>query len=162
LIDDNFIKTYTFQGPSGNHEYTLLIYTEDTAVTSTSVWTAQLYNYDSKKWDVIAASTGRFTRDPRTKNLAIAKSFIMWWPETALFSDAHPLSDTDDRECTGPTPQYRGLERLQLIEAKELADWLLPCHFGNIAQLIETAWYGPHPTPRITRIFPLIGPFQDL
>jgi hypothetical protein len=31
------------------------------------------------------------------------------WPETALFSDAHPFSDTDSRKCTSPTTQYRGL-----------------------------------------------------
>jgi hypothetical protein len=40
--------------------------------------------------------------------------------------------------------------------------WTLPAHYGVETQLTETTWYGPHPTRRFTRVFPAIGPLEDL
>jgi hypothetical protein len=54
-------------------------------------------------------------------------------------------------------------EREQQLDYRQASRWrVLLCRFGNSAQLIETAWYGPHPTQRITPLFLLIGPRQNL
>jgi hypothetical protein len=38
--------------------------------------------------------------------------------------------------------------------------WQLPVHHDFQKQLFEATWHGPHPAPRITRKFTLIGPLQ--
>jgi hypothetical protein len=78
---------------------------------------------------------------------------LEWWPETALFSDAYPLSDTDDRERTGPTPQYRGLGRLNSLKLRSLrigcfytiagsADYLV--HRRRQVPTFSATWSGLH------------------
>ena len=66
VVDDDFMATYA-GAMTKNHipAYVVAIFTPDSAVSGTSTWYAQLFNYKTKEWDVKYSGHGSFTADPR-------------------------------------------------------------------------------------------------
>ena len=109
-IDDNFVATYTFQNAAGNHEYTISIFCEDTILTASSVWKAQLYNYQAKKWDDIASATGRFLGDPRGWSI-----FETWYQKGQCSESLHPLGADDLRYFNSTTASWNPVAPLMSV-----------------------------------------------
>jgi hypothetical protein len=75
-VDAQFIATYGGGMLQGVPAYSLAIFTADATVSSTSTWTAQLYNYQSKQFDTIYTSVGSYPYDPRGWSI-----FETWYQE---------------------------------------------------------------------------------
>jgi hypothetical protein len=78
-----------------------------------------------------------------------------------LFSDAHPFSDTDDRERTGPTPQYRGLGRLNSLKLRSLRIGCFDAISAATRNSLKLHDTNRDETQQDADIFPVIGPLMD-
>lgn len=88
-IDDAFLNTYTFQSKLGIREYTVIIYTEDKTISSTSLWFAKLRNYATGSWDELYRSTGQRIADPR------GWSIFETWYQKGLCDESIPTLGAD-------------------------------------------------------------------
>lgn len=65
-VTQDFIDTYAGATAHGQRAYALAVYTNDTTITGSSPWRAELYNFKTQQWEEFYTSRGSFAAyDPR-------------------------------------------------------------------------------------------------
>jgi hypothetical protein len=85
-VDAQFMSTYAGGLAQGKPAYNLAIFTSDSKISASSTWTAELYNYQTKKFDIIYTSDGVYTYDPRGWSI-----FETWFQEGQCSESLPPL-----------------------------------------------------------------------